>query len=133
MSDGRVLCIDTLPVLILGYLFDKGVFVDTQQEVSTKDLTTHAMRPMCWTNRAASAGYAGRSLRSETPAAPQPAGTVMVSARGPRHNPAERLWRGEEEGMERAKSPTIRKGRSKAKFLLMRERAPPANSNQPTA
>ena len=30
---GRVLCIDTLPVLISGYSFDKGVFVDTQQEV----------------------------------------------------------------------------------------------------
>lgn len=29
-----MLCIDTLPVLILGYLFDKGVFLDTRQEVS---------------------------------------------------------------------------------------------------
>ena len=32
-AESRVLCIDTLSVLMLGYLFDKGVFVDTQQEV----------------------------------------------------------------------------------------------------
>lgn len=44
-----MLCIDTLPVLILGYLFDKGVFLDTRQEVSFED--AGAARPFQSTYR----------------------------------------------------------------------------------